>query len=434
LLLPVYLILTGGDFFSVSEIPSAFDENLAFGEVITEIRIDGNKDTDDSLIRSAMGSQVGEIYSEETATLDYRWLTQLGVFTSIRFETRPATEGITLLVTVAEVNKLTPVPVIRITDANGLSLGARLTSANVLGMAAKASVYFAVGGATSFGARFKDPWIPGRSWLFGYTLNYEHSERRNEIYEFDEGSDDLFFELTRNLTNSLRWGPQVMYLTVRSDSSNVTLSPSNRDRIPALGFFLRFDGRNLPIYPTRGWWTGLTVKQYGLGAVDTDYWQVDLDVRGYFEFGSEFRSLALYSLATLSSGEVGKDIPIYMQFNLGGANSVRGWSLGSREGKNQFINTVEYWHALMDHKKWSIWFFKFAMGFQLGIFGDAGVAWSEGDEFHANWIGGGGAGLRLLTPGAVMFRIDVAGGEDGAGLRLFISSREKAVAQRDRVR
>jgi outer membrane protein assembly factor BamA len=107
-----------------------------------------------------------------------------------------------------------------------------------------------------------------------------------------------------------------------------------------LGVFFQFDGRNMPIYPTQGWWTGLNVKKYGLGGVDTDYWQVNFDVRRYFELGSVYNSLAFYSLTTPTSGDVGVDIPVYMQFNLGGANSVRGWDLGSREGKNQFINTL----------------------------------------------------------------------------------------------
>ena len=139
-----------------------------------------------------MKSQVGETYTFETATLDYRWLTQLAVFTSVCFETIPDGEGVILLVQLTEVNKFVPAPVIRVTDENGLSLGLRFTSNNVLGAAAKASAYFTVGGTTNFGLRFKDPWIPGRSWWFGYTFKYEHAERRNEIFDFDERTDDVF--------------------------------------------------------------------------------------------------------------------------------------------------------------------------------------------------------------------------------------------------
>ena len=77
---------------------------------------------------------------------------------------------------------------------------------------------------------------------------------------------------------------------------------------------------------------------------------------------------------------------------------------------------------------------KWAMGFQVGVFGDVGTAWSTSEQFHQNWIVGGGVGLRLLFPASVMFRLDVAAGESGVGLGFFISGGEKAVAQRDRVR
>ncbi len=113
---------------------------------------------------------------------------------------------------------------------------------------------------------------------------------------------------------------------------------------------------------------------------------------------------------------------------------MRGWELGSREGKHQFLNTIEYWYVLMRHKRCKAWFFRWAMGLQLGAFGDIGTAWSTDEQFHQNWIGGGGVGFRILLPASVMFRIDVAAGGSDIGLRLCISGREKAVAQMDRVR
>jgi len=428
------ILLSGCNFFSVSDVPSAFDDDITFGMAIKEIRLEGNNDTRDDIILAVLASKEGEVYTRETAMLDRKWLVQLGVFTSLFFDTIEEADSVVLIVKMTEVNKYTPAPIIKVTDENGLSVGASISTPNALGYAAKASAFFTVGGATNFGVRLKDPWIPGRSWLVGYQIDYVHSERTNELYSFGETSDDLFVQFQRNFTNRIRWGPQAFYVTVKSDSTDITLSPDNRDHIPGFGVFLRFDGRNMPIYPTRGWWTDLNVKKFGLGGVDTDYWQVNLDVRRYLELGSVYNSLAFYSLTTLSSGEVGVDIPVYMQFNLGGANSVRGWDLGSREGKNQFINTLEYWHVLMGYKKWKVWFFKWAMGFQAGVFGDVGTAWSTNEQFHQNWIGGGGIGFRLILPGSVLFRFDVAAGESGVSLGLFISGREKAVAQRDRVR
>ena len=46
--------------------------------------------------------------------------------------------------------------------------------------------------------------------------------------------------------------------------------------------------------------------------------------------------------ATKSGRSGKKDITAKQDFSLGGTNSVRGWDLDSRRGKNQFINTAEY--------------------------------------------------------------------------------------------
>lgn len=434
LLIPLSLVLSGSKFFSVSDFPPPFDENITYGEAIKEIRLEGNKIVHDKMIYAAMKSKPGEIYTEESALTDFKWLMQLGTFTSVRFSTIREADGVILVVTVAEVNRYGGAPILEIKDEDGVSAGAHFTSNSVLRMATQASVYFLAGGALNFGVRVRDPWIPGKSWLFGYRFDYEHAERRNKIYEFDESSDEVYFQMTRNITDRLRWGAQLMYLTVKSEEPNRTLSSSNRDHIPGIGAFLQFDGRNFPAYPTRGWWAEVNVKKTGLGGVDTDYWQLNLDARRYIEIGSPKNAFALSSLTTLSTGEVGVDFPVYMQFNLGGANSVRGWSLGSRDGKNQFINTVEYWRVLMRHKQLKFWFFKTALGLQLGVFGDVGTAWSSSDEFEKNWIGGGGLGLRILIPRVVMFRLDVSVGEEGVGVSFAPGRMEKAVAQRERVR
>jgi hypothetical protein len=133
----------------------------------------------------------------------------------------------------------------------------------------------------------------------------------------------VFVELRRNITDEVRSGVQLTYLAVRGDPGDVNLSPEGTDHIPGAGLLFQTDTRNLPVYPTRGWWIGF-------GGVETDYRQADLDVRLYLEFG--------------------------------GANSIRGWDLGSPVGKNQFINTAEYWHLLLDHKRVDFWFFRMALG------------------------------------------------------------------------
>jgi outer membrane protein insertion porin family len=424
-------IVAGCASVKVSEIPSPFDDTLGFGEVITEIRIVGNEHTRESIILRALASKEGEVYTQETADLDNKWLFQLGVFTTIFFETQPSDGGVILVVNVTEVNPYIPAPSIKITEENGLEIGAALSSANLLGYASRLSVFARFGGATNLGFKFKDPWLPGSSWRTGYQIEYAHMERKNKVFDFQESSDQFRFIHEHNLTNWLRIVPQVYFLSVKSDQPGITLDSDNRDNLPGLGLSLRFDTRNLQNYPTQGWWVEL---QGGKMAGDADYWTGILDIRRYFPMARDRSSLSIYSLTTLRSGVVGEDVPIYQQFSIGGANSVRGWDLGSRIGQNQFLNTIEYWHMLVPYKKYEVWFLKQALGLQGAAFFDAGTAWNTSDQFSQHWIAGGGVGVRVLIPSNVMFRFDLAIGQPGLGFGINIGSQEKAAMQRERVR
>ena len=74
-------------------------------------------------------------------------------------------------------------------------------------------------------------------------------------------------------------------------------------------------------------------------------------------------------------------------------------------------------------------------GLQRAVFGDAGVLWNEGKEFALdNFIGGYGAGIRVLLSGVGMIRFDFGLGQPGASMQFHIGVFEKAVMQRKRVR
>jgi len=427
-------VASGCSLFSVDTVPPPFPENPPFGEIVREIRIEGNSYTRTWIVEGAMSSKVGEPYTERGSEFDYLWLSRLGTFTSIKFDSEPVSDGIALIVTVTEVTPYVPSISFALTQENGIEVGPSLSSPNFLGWAGRASAYVRFGGATNFGARYWDPWLPGKSWLFGYGITYAHIDRQNELDNFGESTDDVYIQLRRNLLDELHLGLRFQFLSVKSDSANRTLSPGNRDNIPAIGLFLEFDRRNAD-YPTGGWFAEAEAAKYGVFGGDSDYWQFSGDVRRYFAlpFGRR-HSMALYSMATFTTGEVGVDIPIYMDFHIGGTNSVRGWPLGSRVGKNQWLNTAEYWFRAFDDKRFRFWFIKWRMGLQLALFGDVGTAWSTSTEFGDNFIGGVGGGVRLTIPVIVLLRLDVAYARNQFGFKLAIGGAEKAQAQRNRVR
>jgi len=81
---------------SIQEILEPYPEAPPYSEIVREIKIEGNGYTRDWIILDAMASKVGEPYTERSARTDFLWLSQLGAFTSVNFETEPAVDGITL--------------------------------------------------------------------------------------------------------------------------------------------------------------------------------------------------------------------------------------------------------------------------------------------------------------------------------------------------
>jgi outer membrane protein insertion porin family len=162
---------------------------------------------------------------------------------------------------------------------------------------------------------------------------------------------------------------------------------------------------------------------------DADYLTFDVDVRRYHPLGQRTTFLGT-ALLTLQTGSSGQNIPTYMDFTLGGANTVRGWDFASRRGKNQFITSLEIRRTVVATRPISLFGFNFYGGVALAAFGDLGSAWGSGAD-TAGTIGGGGIGLRIFVPYVDLIRIDFGYGDSFQGLA---GIGEKAVFQRNRVR
>ena len=126
-------------------------------------------------------------------------------------------------------------------------------------------------------------------------------------------------------------------------------------------------------------------------------------------------------------------MPDYLQFDLGGANTVRGWSLGARRGRHQWITTLEYAYVVQPVRAFSVAGVNLYAGVQVVGFADAGLAWGNEDEDRPG-IDGYGVGLRFLVPFVDLLRLDVAWGEPGRGATGYFGVSLKATRQRQRVR
>ena len=150
--------------------------------------------------------------------------------------------------------------------------------------------------------------------------------------------------------------------SIRSESDGVTLSPDNRDVIPEYGFYLGYDSRDLWSARRYGWWNELQITRSNVLDTGSDFWRFIFDVRRYHTW-EDRHTISLTSLATLQTGTVGVDIPIYSDFHIGGTNTIRGYELDSRSGKNQLINTAEYRYMLVEPQPVSVSFFTLTLRF-----------------------------------------------------------------------
>jgi len=401
-----------------------------YGKRVKEIRISNLRYTKREIIIRELASQVGEPYLKENAEKDAKRLDHLGVFSAVTIEPIEERDGVVLEIEVKETFPYLPTISLEVSDENGLSLGPGFKSINLRGRAISFSASARFGGATSLGASLENPWFAGNHR--SYRLEFDQRDRINELDDFAEVSTEINLRLGSYLGEYGRIGGYFNFLSLGSDTPGITLSADNRDNTPSLAFFIGYDSRDLWTNPHQGWWNEVEVSENGgfLGG-DGDFWRVNVDVRRFQPVANR-HTLAFFSLTTLQTGTVGVEIPVYQDFHLGGANTIRGWGLDSSRGKNQSINTLEYRYDLMVPRAFSIFGFTIYFGLQAALFADLGIAW---DDSQGNrWLDGYGFGIRLLVPFVDMVRIDFAFGEPGAGLTNQFGIGAKAVQQRKRIR
>jgi outer membrane protein insertion porin family len=403
------------------------------GEPVEEIRFSGLKYTREELVRDSLVSRVGEPYREETVARDRERLDQLGIFSAISIHPRQAAGGVLLDYELKETFPYLPLISADITDEDGLTIGPGLKAVNLFGRGIYFSGAARFGQATTVELRTQNPWLPGGHFI--YRADAWYRDRYNEIYEFNENSLEVAFRFGRTFSRHSRAGIQVSYLGMKSDVDGITLSDDNNDNLRSAGFFLGHDSRDSWSIPHRGWWTELDVLKIGgpLGG-DGDWWRFILDIRRYQPVRPR-HTLALFSYASVQTGEVGKDLPVYMDYTIGGTNTIRGWDLAAREGKNEMIGTAEYRYVFREPRSFDIYGATFHLGVETALFGDVGIVWDDEDSFRSdNLIAGVGVGLRLLIPFVRVVRFDVAYGETGSQLNLHIGAFEKTEKQRERIR
>ncbi len=414
-----------------AEVPPIAEEEDR--KTVREIRIFGLEHTREPLVREQLTLEVGGPYSDEAAELDRERLDRLAVFSVIDITPQIDGDEVVVDITVEETARFLPFPAFSFVEENGVSAGPGVKATSLFGRAIAASLDIRLGGQQELEFLVDSPWgLRDKTW-YGFEV---HARRRtNELDHFKEDAIEGEIRGGFQVGHSLRLGGRLEYLTVHSDTLEATLKDELTESTPGVGFIAQFDTRDLWSDPHRGWLNSFTVTRFGgfLGGAG-DFTKTVVDLQRYQPIAPK-HTINLSTFSTFQTGKVGVDIPIYRDIHLGGTNSIRGWSdLRARDGKNQFINTLEYRYDLFKPRSFRVFGATLYGGLKLAAFGDIGTVWNTREQFSDNFIGGVGIGLRVVVPFIQMIRLDLAFGQRGQGLVPHFGIREKAFYHRRRVR
>jgi outer membrane protein assembly factor BamA len=398
------------------------------GKVVREIRIGpALRPSTVDIVRRHLASRQGVPFHHATLLEDYRRLDALRLFSAIGIRPIAAGDEVVVEIDVKETLRLLPFIALSVTDENGVSAGPAFRGINLLGHGTLSSGQTQFGGATTVEARLERPTVTPGAWALDARAVYR--SRRNELFDFDETSTTIAASAGWNWTSRVQVGGRAELAWFDTGSSDIALSPGGTDHLPAVGLSATYNSLDSLSNPRVGWFASVDIgRQFG----DARSWVLTVDGRRFQPLTAR-STVSLVAFAAFQSGVVGRDLPEYLQFGIGGSNSVRGWALGSRVGKNQAIATVEYLYSVVPVRSFTLFGRNLYGGIQAAAFSDVGLAWT--DHFSASdAIDGYGVGLRLLFPFVDVVRLDLAFGEPGGGARFSVGIHLKADKQRDRVR
>ncbi len=406
-----------------------------YGKPVKKINITGLGKTKSYIVTRELLTKVGEPCLKKNLKEDFARLDILDIFSEIHIKPKLDGDSVVVDYSFVETFNLLPVVAVQINDENGISAGGGIKIPNLLGRDIYLSARALFGGATTVEVTLDQPWVTWKR--FGYRFDYFHRDRLNKGANFYEVADETYLKVFKNISKHWKVGIYIDALIIESDVNGKTLSPANKDHVYRSGIYFDQDTRDAYMDTRNGWWNEIAyTREMKIFSSNSDYHQIDIDIRRYFPLMWDRQSFALFSLLTLRSGAVGKTVADWQQFNLGGTNTVRGWDYAYHRGKNQFINTLEYRYTLIKPRLVRLPLnFNIKTGFQVALFADYGAVWDEKNEFAANnFLFGYGIGFRFFMPIVGMLRVDIGWGEKGKGAFLHLGSFEKPVITRRRVR
>ena len=283
----------------------------------------------------------------------------------------------------------------------------QLTEKNFRGNGSQVGIRWEFGGANEYSLSYSNPWIDDKHTSFGISIYDEEHDKEKDIFntehDYEEKVKGISVVVGRPIGNFSRASLRLTHKNSEADWESAT-NGGTREQ-----FYKYYDGGNINsatiaftrdtrddvMNPRHGHYNELRSQSGGyiLGG-DYDYTKFETDLRKYIPV-SKKDSLAI----RLFGGTAFGDVPDVELFEIGGADTLRGYDDDQFEGKKAATLSVEYRKT-------------FNKRFQGVVFADAGGVWeSEIGEITDGIKTSVGVGVRVVTPLGPL-RLDYAVGEE----------------------
>lgn len=402
---------------------AAAPDSLAKGPIAV-VRLEGLRHTDSARVRMEIQATPGAACEEACIRGDLDRLERLGIFA----EARARREGDTLVYRVVELPWFLPVPNTRITDEEGLSLGAGVKTPNLLGEAIAGEFLFLAG--TDF------EWQASASSerLAGAPLAWDAVTSRTQRWDGGRGYNEVSYWSSSTFQGPsdgpLRLLGQASLVDLHADRDGIALSSDRQDWIPSLRVGLVWDERDQLGLTTRGTYQEISLEKAGRplnGPVDA--WEMLSDTRLWIPLGQSW-GLHVGNLLQWQWGTVGG----WRTYVVGGVNTVRGLPSGWDVAPSEDLATLELRWLFLPVRTQTVLGQSFYWGLQAVAGGDYAATWdAQGGSRRrgGSFLGG----IDLIVPFVERVRTTIAWnpGPKG-GWSATVGLFEKTTAQRYRIR
>lgn len=167
--------------------------------------------------------------------------------------------------------------------------------------------------------------------------------------------------------------------------------------------FVEVDLRDHPLNPRQGGYYAVRTAHYDQRAGDgLDFRSYQVDLQQYFPFFNKHRVVAVRAHTMLTDADSGEAVPFFLQPDLGGNDTLRGFPQRRFRAPNSVLLTAEY--------RWEAW-----IGLDMALFVDTGKVFDDRsdivdlDDYEIAY----GLGFRFNTAEGVFLRTDIAKSSEG---------------------